>query len=475
MEVRKKKEFRLFDAVLAAVCIVLVVEAAAPAAAIGPMQYLWWAIMLIAFFLPYGMISAELGTAYDDEGGIYDWVKRAFGRRTGSRVAWYYWVNFPLWMASLAVIFTDIFAAGTGIEIPWGGALAVQLIFIWFVILISNYRVSQSKWLINIGTFVKVALMVMIGVLGIVGAVRQGGVASSSVDISPLMGLSFVSIILFNFMGFEVVATFAGDMKNPKKEIPKAIVLGGILIAIFYLFAAFGIGVAIPADQLSVDSGFMDAMALLLGTPQGAVMVIVALMFMFTLVANLASWSFGVNYVAMYAARDHAMPKVFEKENKQEVPSSSNILNGVIASVIVVIATVIGVMGGDLDTFWTLFALNVVTLLASYIFMFPAFLKLRKTDPDRERPYKVPGKKGMLAIMTFVPLILLILAIVFSMFPFNEETGMLEPDWVLIIGVLIAVVLGEIIAAMSAAKAKRLGLPDKEVLGEAGAAEEGKE
>ena len=60
-------------------------------------------------------------------------------------------------------------------------------------------------------------------------------------------------------MGFEVVTTFAGDMQNPKKEIPKAIVVGGILIAIFYLFGAFGVSAAIPYNELSVDSGFMDA------------------------------------------------------------------------------------------------------------------------------------------------------------------------------------------------------------------------
>jgi amino acid transporter len=199
-------------------------------------------------------------------------------------------------------------------------------------------------------------------------------------------------------------------------------------------------------------------------------------MFMFTLIANLTSWSFGVNYVAMYAARDHAMPKVFDRENKYEVPSSSNILNGVIASVIVVVATIIGELNPDaLDTFWTLFALNVVTLLASYIFMFPAFWKLRKADPDRPRPYKVPGGKGMIAVMTVVPLILLIMAIFFSMFYYNADTGGLEPDWTLIVGVIIAVVLGEIIAAVSVRKAKKLGLPDKEVLSETEAADGSRE
>lgn len=69
-----------------AVCVVLVVESAAPAAAIGSSQFFWWIALLILFFLPYGLVSAELGTTYDDEGGIYDWVKRAFGRN-GVRVS----------------------------------------------------------------------------------------------------------------------------------------------------------------------------------------------------------------------------------------------------------------------------------------------------------------------------------------------------------------------------------------------------
>ena len=84
---KEKKKFRLFDAVLMAVVVILVVESAAPAAAIGSSQFFWWGLLLILFFLPYGLISAELGTTYDGEGGIYDWVKKAYGRKWGARVA----------------------------------------------------------------------------------------------------------------------------------------------------------------------------------------------------------------------------------------------------------------------------------------------------------------------------------------------------------------------------------------------------
>ena len=106
----KKKKFRLFDAILATVCITLVAESVMPTAAIGNSQYFWWIFLIIAFCIPYGMISAELGTTYQSEGGMYDWVKRAFGAKWASRVAWNYWVNFPLWIASLAVAVTDVVA-----------------------------------------------------------------------------------------------------------------------------------------------------------------------------------------------------------------------------------------------------------------------------------------------------------------------------------------------------------------------------
>ena len=76
---KNKKKFRLVDAILGTVCLTLVCESVMPTAAIGNTQYFWWILLLIGFCLPYGMITGELGTTYPSEGGMYDWVKRAFG------------------------------------------------------------------------------------------------------------------------------------------------------------------------------------------------------------------------------------------------------------------------------------------------------------------------------------------------------------------------------------------------------------
>uniref|UniRef100_UPI000B10D8AB amino acid permease n=1 Tax=Clostridium sp. NkU-1 TaxID=1095009 RepID=UPI000B10D8AB len=80
-----KKKFRLIDAIMTVICVVFVAEAASPVAAIGNSQYFWWIFLLIAFLLPYGLISSELGTTYEGDGGLYDWVSKAFGKKMGRK------------------------------------------------------------------------------------------------------------------------------------------------------------------------------------------------------------------------------------------------------------------------------------------------------------------------------------------------------------------------------------------------------
>lgn len=131
METKKKKKFKLVDAILATVCITLVAESVAPTAAIGNSQYFWWILLILAFCLPYGLITAELGSTFNSEGGMYDWVKKAFGKKWAARVAWNYWINFPLWIASLAVAVTDVIASIFGIELSIVWLLILQLGYTW--------------------------------------------------------------------------------------------------------------------------------------------------------------------------------------------------------------------------------------------------------------------------------------------------------------------------------------------------------
>lgn len=461
---KKKYKFRLFSAVLATVCIILVGDAVAPTAAIGNSQYLWWIIMLIGFFVPYGLISAELGTQYPSEGGMYTWVKKAFGPKWAGRVAWFYWVNYPLWVASLADLVTTYLLQMLGFEMTWPIILAIQLFYILLVSVLGVLRISQSAWLSNLGAFCKFIFMAGIGALGIYVLVTQGTAnpVNSWTDFLPMVGadgkfdftgLGFVALIIFNMLGFEVVSTFSEDMDNPKKEIPKAVIVGGILIAVFYLLASFGIGVAVPLEELSIDSGLLDSYNSLLtiaGFSAGAIKAIifvVGAMFIYTLIANIASWNFGVNSVIAYAAEDGTFPKSWAKRNKDGVPYIVSIWTGVVGAIIAVGGVIVAQFFPEVSNlFWTFFSLSLVCLLLSYLPMFAAFYKLHKQGPAVKNGYWISGGKIKIFLFAAVPLLLLVVALFFTLFP-EFDLAMFEYNWPLIVGACVAVVLGEIMVS----------------------------
>jgi amino acid transporter len=443
-----KKKFRLFDAVLMSVVVILVAESAAPAAAIGTSQFFWWIFLLVLFFLPYGLISSELGTTYAGDGGLYDWVKQAFGPRWGGRLAWLYWINYPLWMASLAVLFAQV--AGTIFKLKFGTmtSIIIQLVFVWFVVIVGNKPVSESKWIMNLAAFAKIFTILSLAGLGIYVAATKG-VANSFAphNFLPQMkisSLSNLSIIIFNFLGFEVVATMADDMDNPKKQIPQAIIYGGILIAFFYLLSAFGMSAAVPTNKLSASSGLLDSFILMIGHMNWFV-ILIGVLFLYILISEMISWALGVNYVADYAAKDHVLPKFFGKEDKNNMPVGTGYLNGIVASILIVAAPLIP----NQDIFWAFFSLNVVALLLSYTMMFPAFLKLRKVDPSRERPFKVPGGKIMIQLMTWVPEVLLLITVIFTVVPLNTSAAEISSKMPILIGVILTVIIGEIIVRIA--------------------------
>jgi glutamate:GABA antiporter len=298
-----------------------------------------------------------------------------------------------------------------------------------------------------------VSIAVLVGGLGVYYAVTNGFASDMSpatfLPSTDASSLTYLSIILFNFMGFEAIAVFANDMENPKKQIPTAIIAGGIAIAAIYLFSSFGIGAAIPASEVSLDSGIMDAVAIMAGNGS-LLFIIIGVVFLITLFGNMISWSFGVNYVAAHAADKKNMPSVFARLNKKGVPTGAAIVNGVIASALVLVSPVMSAIGLD-GFFWIFFSMNIVFLLICYMPMFPAFLKLRSADPNANRIFRVPGGKAVATVACWVPVVLLILSMIATIVPLNgseEELSKIP----MLIGVVAFAIIGEIVRVVSARK-----------------------
>ena len=246
---------------------------------------------------------------------------------------------------------------------------------------------------------------------------------------------------------------------NPKRENAFAPALcnridrntGGIVIALIYLFSAFGIGAAIPTHEISEDSGLIDAVSLMTGRTSGLFVGAVALLFLVTLFGNMISWSMGVNSTAAYAAENGDMPAIFAKRwAKNDMPIGSALTSGIVASVVCILGIIIELLSPDSSLFWSFFALNLVMLLLSYAPVFPAFLRLREIDPDSERPFRVPGGHGMLRVLAYVPMALILISIFFTAVPLSFDTDTLSYYLPITIGSILSIVIGEILIAARA-------------------------
>lgn len=441
-----KKAFRGIDMTLFTVAAILVIDTLAPSAAIGPSSISWWIITLVLFFIPYGLITAELGTTYPEQGGLYVWVRNAFGQRWAARTTWLYWINVALWMPSVYVLFAGMFAQLFMPDLSLWGQIAIGILMTWVTVIIGIVALDVGKWVPNIGALIKVIIMLVIGVGAFVYA-SQHGVANdlSFRNILPRWdaGLYFLPVIVYNFMGFELMSGAGEEMQNPQRDIPRAIITAGILIAFFYLMGTVGMLMALPAEQLGLVSGIIDTLRILFGESQlgNLIVTILGIGALYTFLTNMVTWTMGANRTAAEAANEGELPAFFGQLHPvNKTPVGAYVLTGIVSSAVLVIYGLMATTAEEL--FWSLFAFSSIVFLMPYLALFPAFLKLRKIDADRPRPYRVPGNYLTAVIMTIICVLFILQAIVFFIWVPGEPV-----DWnfaiPVIVGVAITLIIGE--------------------------------
>lgn len=444
----------MFGILLVAVSSILVVDTVAASAIIGPSAIGWWVLAFFIFFLPYGLVTAELGTTYPDEGGLVDWVNRAFGRQAAARTSWLYWVNYSLWVPAVFYMFAVIFGQLIGVSYTPMQIAIFSTVIVWISAYIATFDVEKLTWIASLGAIFKSFIMLALGVGGLIVGFKNGFANPFTLaDTLPSFGDggTYLPVIIFNLMGFEIIAGAAKTFKNPNRDIPMATILGGILITFFYLLASLGMLAVIPLADISDSTGVIDGFQMVFGDSTAAQVLIyvVGLMVLYTLVSNIITWAMGVNQTVVYSAKQGLMPKMFAQVSETTgMPTTVSWANGIIGTLTMVAYIIMVQATGNEDLFWNVFSLGAVGLLASYVMMFPAFLKLRLTDTKTERPYQVPGGKLMALYCGVGPTLILLMGLVFFFWVPGSPMDM-EYFWTVGTGLLIAVLAGEVLIAIA--------------------------
>jgi amino acid transporter len=315
-----------------------------------------------------------------------------------------YWVTNPLWVGgSLAFIATaawsdNLHPIGTGFTV---GNIAFKVIFIWISIGVAIASLRHGKWIPNVGAIIRIGVLAFFSVTVLIYGIEHGVHGYSAGDFNPnslIIFLGLVPLLLFNYVGFELQNGAAEEMQNPQRDVPVTVLQSGVVTVLAYSIPVFGILAVLPSSAITGIGGFLDAVHTTFGVYGGAQNFLTDLMvfgFIFALVTSGAVWMMGSDRILAVAAYDGAFPGYFGRFHARlGTPVRVNVMSG-IASTIFMLAAVQLLSGSAsaANTFTVVLYLATSTTLLSYLLIFPAAIKLRKSHGHVPRPYRL-GKSG---------------------------------------------------------------------------------
>ena len=376
------------------------------------------------FFIPTILVTAELATGWPNTGGVYVWVREAFGPKIGFMTIWLQWIYNVVWYPTIFAFMAGILAYLVNPTLTSSKIymLSVILTAFWGTTLLNCLGLKVSSWVTALGAIFGTLLpMFFIAALGfgwlLLGKTSQ--LTLSVRDIFPnmtsLANLAFFTNILFGLMGMEMSAVHAGDVENPAKNYPKSLLISGTIILVTLMVAALAIAIVIPAKQLNLVSGLMDAFNIFFKsygidwfTPVIAVLIILGSF------AGAVVWIIGPARGLFVASKDNQLPQFMSKLNRKSMPIGILLAQGIIVTLL---CTVFLIMPSVNSSYWVLANLTAQLALLFYILMFAAAIRLRLKYPDIKRAYKIPGGIAGMVVIGSIGMLTCLGAIVLGFLP----------------------------------------------------------
>jgi putative glutamate/gamma-aminobutyrate antiporter len=360
----------------------------------SPFLYL---IIALVFLFPAALVSAELATGWNRTGGVYIWVKEAFGPGWGFFAVWMQWIHNVTWFPAILSF------AASALAYLINPALAENKLYLiccilggfWGFTFFNYFGLKNSSWFSAIGVFAGTIipgfLLIALGISWILmGQPMQIEFSTSALipTIGRIDNLVFLTGLFLAFGGLEVSAAHAREVKDPQKTFPRAIIIAAVVSLLIYAAGALAIAIMIPKEQISLVAGLMEAFSSFLGYFHLEWLIFpLGLMIVLGAVGELNAWIIGP-VRALHATSKHGdLPPVFQKLNKHGMPAHLLLFQGVIVTLS---SLVFLLMPSASSAFWILSAMSAQLYLIMYFLMFLAAIKLRYSHPNVVRSYRIP-------------------------------------------------------------------------------------
>lgn len=371
-----------------------------PATALfGSSLVFFFLLASILFLLPTALASAELSSSKTmGHGGVYVWMKEAFGQRWGFLAVWLQWIENVLWYPTILA-----FVAGT-IGYLVDPTLATHPTFLisiilttfWGATIVNLFGIKSSAMFSNLcslfGLILPMFLIIGFGIVWMLGN-HPMQIQLHLHDMMPNLHQSnaWVSLtgIMLSFCGMEIATVHAADVENPRKNIPRALIFAALLIMVTLMLGALAIAIVLPADKISLVAGIMQAYdAFFTAYHMSWMLPLTAIMLIIGGVGSVSNWIIAPTRGLMIAAREGCMPSVLGLENKAGAPAPLLIIQ---ALIVTVVSLIFLMMPSVNSSYWVLTASAAQAYMVMYIMMLVACLVLRRRHDASTRMFSIPG------------------------------------------------------------------------------------
>ena len=454
-EVSLHRALGVRDLVLFNLAAVIGLRWLATAAKAGPSALMLWLLAALLFFVPQGLVVTELASRFPEEGGIYQWTKRALGERHGYLCGWCYWINnvlyYPNLLISSAVIATYVVGKGeSGLASDWTYILIATIVCLWLAVLLNIVGVGTGKWLQNLGglgTYLPGLVLIGLGAFAMFsGHPSANPVTRHNIvpNLGNYSGLNLWASIAFAFAGLELSSAMGGEVREPRRTLPRAVLISAPLIAVLYILGTGSLLWLIPTGDMNIVSGFLQAIragALAISPSLWWLVPLSAAAYTIGNIGGVGAWLTGPARVAFAIGLDRYFPPAFGRVHPRwRTPYVAILVQAGLATVFLLLS-VIGKGTTVEKAYLILLDTQLLIYFIPYCYLFISFLLHRRTAAPAET-VRVPGGAAGAWVVGVSGLAVTLFAMGVAMVPPAEDAQPLLFELKVVGGALSFLVLG---------------------------------
>ncbi len=422
-----KKQISLFSLAMLIISAIDSIRNLPSSALFGSSLIFFFLLAAVLFLFPTALVSAQLTATYQDHGGIFHWVKIAFGEKWAMLAIWLQWINTMVWYPTILSFIAGTLAYLFKPELSTNPHYLVVMVLVifWGLTFVSlrgiHFSAKFSSVCAFLGTVLPLTLLIVFGGIWIFSG-RPLMISFKPEHLLPSISSMdhFVSLtsIMASYLGMELAGVHITDVKNPQKNFPKVLIFSALFIMFTMLFGSLSIAVVLPDAEINLVAGVVQVFGQFFkefGLTGLNPIIIIAIVVGST--GGIINWLTSPAKGLLHAAEFGYLPKIFTKRNRSQVPYMIMIMQGLIVTVC---CLAIFFLPGVNAFYWFLTGLSTNLYMLMYVLLFLTAIKLNKKKAFIHSTFKISKNPLGLTLTSVLGLLGCLITIFVGFFPAQE-------------------------------------------------------